>query len=393
MIDDVMGEEMLFNRDRAFLLMEEAGIDVLLLTQPNNFLYLSGFTQVNSFSFIDRPSIGLFFADPSSAPVAIIPHWNYPAFVRVSWITKVVAYAEHATDHGTDKSGGWRQAMKGVLRACPDARRIGVEEKFLAKWILDVLVDAFPDRAFVDCTELIRRIRAVKTPVEIERMRSATRILENACEDMLADARAGITETELATAFRASVGRQGGEGIKNFVLGIGPESVVTHKVPGACELRDGYVLRFDLGVQVLGYYADNARSYVWGTPNQVQSRIYTAVLEGQQRGAALLRSGVTAGEIYDATLAAVREEIPGIKMEHVGHGMGVEHHESPALIYGSRQELEPNMVINVETLYNDPEHGAFTVEDTYLITENGSERWTELPRELSLISGADRGRL
>ena len=376
---------MLLNHSRALELMGEAGIDVLVLTQPNNFLYFSGFTQVNSFSFIDRPAVCLFFADPAIEPVAIIPRWNLEAFVTTSWITDVVVYAEHAAAGSRAEAGGWRRALRTALTDRPDARTAGVEEKVIPKWIMDEVTAACADRTIRDCSELIRRIRAVKTDDELMHLRAATRVLETASAEMLAAARTGISEAELAAAFRASVGRQGAEGIKNFVLGFGPESVITHKVPGNCRLAEGDLIRFDLGALVHGYHADNARSYVWGRPSAAQERLYAAVMQGQAQGEVLLRPGATAGEIYAATVDGLRQSLPDARLEHVGHGIGVEHHESPALIHGSTQALETNMVINLETLYHDAEHGAFAVEDTYLITEDGHERWTHLSRELGLV--------
>ena len=263
---------------------------------------------------------------------------------------------------------------------------MGVEEKAIPKWIMDEVTAACADRTVRDCSELIRRIRAVKTAAELGHLRAATQVLEIASADMLAAAHTGVTEAELAAAFRASVGRQGAEGIKNFVLGFGRETVITHKVPGSRRLAEGDLIRFDLGALVHGYHADNARSYVWGTPSAVQERLYAAVMRGQAQGEALLRPGVSAGEIYAATVDGLRQELPQARLEHVGHGIGVEHHESPALIHGNTQALEANMVINLETLYYDPEHGAFAVEDTYLITADGHERWTHLSRELGLAA-------
>ena len=377
---------MLLNHRRAIALMDEAGVDVLVLTQPNNFLYFSDFTQVNSFSFIDRPAICLFFADAAIDPIAIIPRWNYEAFVRVSWISDVVVYAEHAAPGSGAEAGGWRRALRTALTDRTEARTVGVEEKAIPKWIMDEVTAACADRTVRDCSELIRRIRAVKTAAELRHLRAATQVLEIASADMLAAAHTGVTEAELAAAFRASVGRQGAEGIKNFVLGFGRETVITHKVPGSRRLAEGDLIRFDLGALVHGYHADNARSYVWGSPSAVQERLYAAVMRGQAQGEALLRPGVSAGEIYAATVDALRQELPQARLEHVGHGIGVEHHESPALIHGNTQALEPNMVINLETLYHDPEHGAFAVEDTYLITADGHERWTHLSRELGLAA-------
>ena len=377
---------MLLNQARALELMRRDGVDVLVLTQPNNFLYFSDFTQVNSFSFIDRPAICLFFADAAIDPVAIIPRWNYEAFVRSSWMEDVVVYAEHAAPGSRAEAGGWRRALRIALTDRADVRTVGVEEKVIPKWIMDEVTAACADRTVRHCSELIRRIRAVKTADELGHLRAAAGVLDTASADMLAAAHTGVSEAELAATFRASVGRQGAEGIKNFVLGFGPETVITHKVPGSRRLAEGDLIRFDLGALVHGYHADNARSHVWGTPSAVQERLYAAVMKGQTQGEALLRPGVTAGEIYAATVDGLQQSLPHARSEHVGHGIGVEHHESPALIHGSTQALEPNMVINLETLYHDAEHGAFAVEDTYLITADGHERWTHLSRELGLAA-------
>ena len=188
--------------------MAEAGVDVLVLTQPNNFLYFSDFTQVNSFSFIDRPAICLFFADPKMEPVAIIPRWNYEAFVRTSWITDVVVYAEHAVAGNGAEAGGWRRALRTALTSRPDARSVGVEEKVIPKWIMDEVTAACADRTVRDCSELIRRIRSVKTADELGHLRAATQILETASADMLAAAQPVSAKPSLRPRFEpASAGR------------------------------------------------------------------------------------------------------------------------------------------------------------------------------------------
>ena len=377
---------MLLNHSRAQELMGRDGVDVLVLTQPNNFLYFSDFTQVNSFSFIDRPAICLFFADPSMEPVAIIPRWNLEAFVQTSWITDVVVYAEHAAPGSRSEAGGWRRALRTALTDRTDARTVGVEEKAIPKWIMDEVTAGGAGRTVRDCSELIRRIRAVKTAAELHHLRAATQVLEIASAAMLAAAHTGVTEAELAAAFRASVGRQGAEGIKNFVLGFGRETVITHKLPASRRLAEGDLIRFDLGALVHGYHADNARSYVWGAPSAAQERLYAAVMNGQTQGEALLTTRRDRGRDLRGNrgrpAAGSAPGAPGAR----GTRHRREHHESPALIHGNTQTLEPNMVINLETLYHDPEHGAFAVEDTYLITADGHERWTHLSRELGLAA-------
>jgi Xaa-Pro dipeptidase len=108
------------------------------------------------------------------------------------------------------------------------------------------------------------------------------------------------------------------------------------------------------------------------------------VLESQRAAAALLRPGVKVAELYHTVIEVARGFIPAFRMEHVGHGIGVEHHEAPPLIGTGDAVLEVDMVINVETLHLDTEQGGFAVEDTYRITAEGAEQWTGFDRTARL---------
>jgi Xaa-Pro aminopeptidase len=257
---------------------------------------------------------------------------------------------------------------------------LGVEERSLPMWIADALRIRHPGIALIDATETVRTIRAIKTPEEIERLRRAADIMEGAVNDMLEALRTGITEAEAARIYAEAVAHRGGENIFNLVLGFGPSGAVSHCIPGERALHEGDMVRFDLGARFRGYHADTAVSRLWKTSTAEQERIYRGVLDSQRAAAALLRPGVPVSRLYEEAIRVARGFIPEFRMEHVGHGIGVEHHENPPFIQRGGTLLEPDMVVNVETLYLDPRHGGFAVEDTYRITETGAEQWTQFDR-------------
>ncbi|WP_431281132.1 M24 family metallopeptidase [Humitalea sp. 24SJ18S-53] len=371
---------MLLNIDRARALMEQHGLDAILLGHPNNFIYATDYLVPSTFSFLDRPFLALLFRDPAREAVAIVPSWDFDDMRRRSWIRRVIGYTEYATDQDGDLVANWRVALDHALAGPARSLRLGVEERYLPLWISREVVGHPAVGAVVDATSIIRDIRAVKTPEEILRCRRAAEIMETAVEEMFASLHDGITEREAARVYASAVSRQGGENIANFVLGFGPASAFSHCIPEDRALRPGDVVRFDLGARYMGYHADTAVSRFWRGPTAEQARIYGAVLDSQRAAAALLRPGVPVAELYRAAIATAREVLPRFRMEHVGHGIGVEHHENPPLIGSGDVVLEANMVINVETLFLDPIHGGFAVEDTYLITPSGAEQWTGFDR-------------
>lgn len=368
---------MLFNRARAEAVMDREKLDAILLAQPNNFVYASGFPAPSTFSFLDRPFLVVLFRDPAIETVAIVPSWDLPDMQVRSWIPRILGYTEYATDRDTGLLPSWRVAL---AQALSHTGRIGVEERYLPKWILDELTTSFPNLDLVDALSAIRDIRSVKTPEEIERLRFATEVMQSAVDDMFAATTTGVTEAELGRIYAAGVASRGAENIANFVLGFGANGAFSHAIPGANRLAEGNAIRFDLGARYMGYHADTAVTRMWRKMSAAQENLYFCALESQRAAADMLRPGVAIADLYETAIRVARGRVPSFRMEHVGHGLGVEHHENPPLIGTSTAVLEANMVINVETLILDGEHGGFAIEDTYLITETGAEQWTRFDR-------------
>ena len=371
---------MLFNRTRAHTLMERHGLDAILLAHPNNFVYATDFTAPSTFSFLDRPFLVLFCRDAAIDPVAIVPSWDIDDVRRRSWIPRVIGYTEYATGRDGNLRPSWKAALAEALADAGQIHKLGVEERYLPMWIAEELTARHGGIELVPALGIIRDIRAVKTPEEIVRLKKATEIMEASVDEMLAAAGDGITEAELARVYAAGVVNRGGENIANFVLGFGPEGAYSHAIPGDRKLVPGEQIRFDVGARFKGYHADTAVTRFWKKVGPDHLRAYNAVFGAQRAAAALLGPGVSVRDLHRAATETGSAMVPSFRNEHVGHGLGVEHHENPPLIATSKAALEENMVINVETVFFDKTLGGFGVEDTYLITANGSEQWTSFER-------------
>ncbi|WP_102225807.1 M24 family metallopeptidase [Acidimangrovimonas sediminis] len=365
---------MLLNRARATRTMAAAGLDMILLADPRTFLYATDFTAPSTFSFLDRPFLAL--VGPERVQ-AIVPSWDYDDFRARSWVTDVLGYTEFATDRDGDLLPSWRVALDRWL---PRTGRLGIEERYLPVWIREALTELRPDLQLVDAQTVVRDIRTVKTSEEIARVRIATAAMEGAVGDMFAAAHDGITEAEMGRIYATGVASRGCENIANFVLGFGPGGAVSHAIPGDRKLTPGDAIRFDLGARYRGYHADTAVTRLWKQMSPAQETLYRGVLDSQRAAADLLCAGRPVRELYDLCIRTARDWIPTFRMEHVGHGLGVEHHENPPLIGTGTATLEADMMINVETLFLDPVHGGFAIEDTYLVTETGAEKLTGFDR-------------
>jgi Xaa-Pro dipeptidase len=368
---------MLFNRKRAEAIMARDGLDLILLSDPRTFLYATDFTAPSTFSFLDRPFLAIVFGDRDHT-AAVVPSWDFDDMKVRSWVPEILGYTEYATDMDGDLLPSWKVALDRLL---PQTGRMGFEDRYLPVWIEAAIRELRPNLALVPAQSAVRDIRTVKTPEEIARIRIATTAMEAAAGDMFAAARDGVSELELGRIYATGVSSRGCENIANFVLGFGHGGAVSHAIPGERTLAPGDAIRFDLGARYRGYHADTAVTRMWKSMTAAQENLYLGCLESQRAAASLLKAGRPVRELYDSAISVARSRIPTFRMEHVGHGLGVEHHENPPLIGKGDAVLEKDMVINVETLFLDPEHGGFAIEDTYLVTETGAEQLTGFDRE------------
>jgi Xaa-Pro aminopeptidase len=262
---------------------------------------------------------------------------------------------------------------------------IAVDERGPNRNLIADLAAALPKAKFVPGYGLFRRIRAVKTSDEVERVIAALRVTETGLRAAYDAFRIGVTEREIKGVFERAVVAEGahpGFTLVRFGRGLALGQVP----PGEIELTPGDFAFFDVGVNLDGYKSDIGRLVSFGEPNETTQMLFAASKAGQQTAIDMMKPGVVAKDVFAAAVASVQEAgIPTYKRQHVGHGIGVEYYDLPVLTPNESTPLEAGMTFEVETPYYRLGVGGAFIEDTVLITESGSQILTTLSRDLQVL--------
>lgn len=235
--------------------------------------------------------------------------------------------------------------------------------------------------------KLIGRMRIVKTSDEIEKMRRAQRITEDALSDTLRLIKEGVTEKELALELEFRMRRNGAEGVSfDLIVLTGKKTSMPHGVPSDEKVRAGDFILFDIGATVDGYHSDMTRTYVFGEADSKQKRIYDTVLQAQLHALAAVKSGVTCGEVDAAAREYIAQAGFGDLFGHsTGHGVGLAIHEAPVVSPKSDTVLSNGMVITVEPGIYLPDTFGVRIEDMVVVTSDGCINLATLPKTLTSL--------
>jgi len=221
-------------------------------------------------------------------------------------------------------------------------------------------------------------IRMIKDEEEIKRIRKSCKVAAGIVNKIEAEEWVGKTEKELA-AFLVSESWLQGEGVSfTPVIASGPNSACPHHFAGNSVISRTW-LKVDYGIKLKGYCSDLTRTFILNkfVDNYDSHDLYSKLSEVKAKAVELLRPGVKCSDIYSK---AVKElKISGLEkyfIHGLGHGVGIEVHEPPYLKAHESILLEEGMVVTVEPGIYFQGVGGMRIEDTYLITEKGSEQLT-----------------
>ena len=338
-----------------------AELDAALLTNPNHVFYFTNYWAREVF-----PRALLV---PTGGPAILFQ--MCPGLGHVCADERVEFEGDRLGTLVDDPRHPMFEAARGRLRA---AKRVGADGAAVP-WIL-------ADRTVVDLGHALRAMRRHKDADEVAVIRRAIAGCEAAyrcARDMLAP---GVTEVQMFAAMQAAavnaVGEPIGEFGNDFQAGGGGGS------PRDRELERGEIAIYDLGVVVRGCYSDNCRSFVvGGEPSDAQLDAHARVLEALEHVEATVRPGVSCRELY----AAVHEMIDGHRglsfPHHLGHGFGLQPHESPRLNPHWDDVFEVGDTFTAEPgLYGEELRGGLRLEQDYLVTDTGVERLTQFALDL-----------
>ena len=239
-----------------------------------------------------------------------------------------------------------------------------------------------------DVRQSVTLLRAVKDEDEIAVMRRAGAVTDEGLAAVVSRGLVGRSERDVAWDLQAEYHRLGAEGEAfGAIVAAGDHGAQAHALPGERIIRAGELVVIDTGARVGGYCSDITRTYAAGEPDGELRRVYDVVLAAQLAGLAAVRAGAHGRDDVDAAARAVIEEAGfGERFGHgTGHGVGLEVHEAPSLGRTRGDRLEVGMVCTVEPgIYLEGLAGV-RIEDTVLVTPDGAERLTTSSKELLIV--------
>jgi Xaa-Pro aminopeptidase len=374
-----------FSTAKLDTLLDEAGIQVLLVSSKHNLQYLLGGYRYYFFEHLDTIGLGRYlpvlgYVKGRSDQAFYVGSGDEAWGIEVApfWPQRISTEAWTSTEAARITA----QYVKSLGIAAP---KIGLELEFWTANAWETLQAQLPDATFVDSTEVLEELRAAKTPDELEQMRNAAASIVDSMVATFQWLREGMTETEIVEHLRNEETSRGLD--YGFTLiATGP---TYGRGPSSRKIGKGEIISLDTGGQWHGYLADMARMGVLGEPNQLMKELLDEVASVQAAARTPIKAGVLGSAIYEAALNAVEACPHGKAMHFVGHGMGLIAHEAPRLTatgpvpYAdkhARRPLEPGMVLSIETSVKHPEVGFVKLEDTIAVTDAGWEAFGDWGR-------------
>jgi Xaa-Pro aminopeptidase len=359
-------------------LMDEAGIDVLVATSKHNVQYLLGGHRAFFFESMDAMGLSRYlpvFVYQKGAPqkAGFFGHRmeGFQNEVKPFWVSEVNTKSSGAVDV-------MEKAVDYLRRLAPNAKRIAIETAFIPLDSAAVLRKAFPNAEAVDALFVLERLRARKTPQELEMLKIASDAVIDSMEAVFKNFGPGATKNELTEALRREETQRG----LTFDYCLIAAGASLNRAPSDQRWEKGDVLSVDSGGNYHGYIGDVARMGVAGEPDAELVDLLAEVEAIEQASMKPIRSGVLGSEIYDAANAVLHKSKLHNHTHFLAHGMGLVSHEAPRLTnsgpvpydaYDATRPLETGMVVSVETTLQHPRRGFIKLEDTVIVQPSGFE--------------------
>lgn len=397
---------MLLNRDRAYDIMEKYDIEAIIATMPENVTYLTDYWSLTHRLIKATQNFAVITRNQDLAPFIItsVGDMDLAADQEDCWTDNFLTYGTfyverppEATLSNTEErfqrlltsSKPKKDAVTALTECLADIGvakgRIAIDEGNITPSVYNTLNEKLPKVEFIQGYQLLREIRIIKTLNEVSRLKRSAEIVESGINNALKVIREGATEFEIWQILFKKVIEEGA--LPSWpCVGVGVRGILSNVIATAHPVRNGDLIRFDVGCVYKYYNSDMARTVVVGEANEKQRSYHHAIRTGLERALGIVRSGVRASEIFKEAVEGVREAgIPHYRRHHVGHGIGIEPYEPPLLTETSKDILEEGMVLNVETPYYEMGFGGVQLEDTIMVTTDGYRPLTKSNRDLLVL--------
>mgnify|MGYP000905520071 CR=1 FL=1 len=279
------------------------------------------------------------------------------------------------------------QVRAGEKLAALGAASVAFEPGYMTVAELDYVRSAYTGK-LTPVPDIVSPLRMVKDKEEVDTIRAAGKLAEGVLADLVDQLKPGITERELAAKFEYEFKARGASGASFDTIALfGARSSLPHGQPGDKPLERGDIVLLDFGCKLNGYCSDLTRTFAFGTiPGAWFEEIYHLTLTAQRRALEAVGPGKACREVDAIARDLITEGGHGKYFGHgLGHGVGIEIHESPRLNPDSSAVLAPGMVVTVEPGIYLPGQGGVRIEDLVVVTEDGCENLSKTSKELRIL--------
>ena len=370
--------------------LQSRTLDALVVTSLPNIFYLTGFSA----------TAGIFVLTANKG-------WLLTDFRYVAAVERLLATSDAWPDAAHVRvESSYDEALAVLLRDL-GVRRVGFEATNLSvsrhQWLsarLSASDDARSQGLQLVPTEgVVERVRVRKDAREIATLRTAANLLSEVARDVLRTVQPGPSERELAAVIDYKLKSAGfARPAFDTIVAAGSNAALPHARPGGRRLHTGDLVLLDFGGVYDGYCVDLTRTVCLGRPDEEMHRVYDSVAQAQRAAMALVAPGVPVEAVDAAARMVLTERGLGEAFGHgLGHGLGVEVHEAPrvaprrpalptpapdAAFESEVDIIAEGMVFTIEPGAYVPGWGGVRLEDDVLVTADGCEVLTDVPREL-----------
>ena len=414
---------MLFHEQRAIQWMDRYGLDLMIARSPANVTYFTGyqcwldplmkqymmnpgassdlapyfaaFARTSESALVLNQALGVNAAETTSRELYLYGQSTSEPTRTPHDLTKRDMAIDRPYLRATEQHGTWLAALTAFLsnHALTDAR-IGLEMKSFPRDELDQLKRALPRARLLDCTNVIRLIRMVKSEEEQRRLSRAAEIAEVAGFEALSRVRVGHPLQELVQSYRARVAELGAD-FEHFAYSIGGYGMATQP---EYTLTVDDILFIDFGCIYRHYFSDTGTTLMMHQPRPAEMEFFRAIRAALKEAAAAMYPGTRAADVH-AHMSGVGQRYSLSELSAEGHGLCVELRDYPIILpdnglrirddcvdIESNLPLEKGMVLNLEACLFLSGYGAWHTEQTFLIGDNGATPLIAQPRDQPVIA-------
>lgn len=351
-------------RNRLRRLVRKTKADAMLVTDVTNVTYLTGFTGDSSYLLLTQ---------------------NDAIVISDTRYTQQLEEECPQLEVDIRRSGVEIVERVKVIAAEAKVRQLAFESHAVSVAEHARLADALSSTSLVPTQGLTESLREVKDREEIREIREAIDIAQRAFSVIRASLRAEQTEKEIAYALENQIRLFGGTGCSfTPIIAVGPRGALPHAPPTGHQIGESDFVLMDWGAHGGLYVSDLTRILVTGRISPKLERIYAVVLKAQLAGIAAIKPGAVMADVDAAARKVIEDAGYGKRFGHgLGHGFGLQVHESVRLASNQQRKLKAGMVLTVEPGIYLPGWGGVRIEDDILVTRTGHEVLSTVPKQLS----------